>query len=113
VDDYLVATGLSAMITCERCQTEFTAHGVQGYPGGTDPPASHITYALVFGIAGVTCLTVALFAFRTVMLALGIAGIVGALFSLSAIPEAREICDRAGGGVCPSCGHRNEVKWYS
>ena len=101
------------MITCENCRTEFSAHGTQAYPGGTDPPASHIVYAVLFGAAGIVCLVVALFVFRTAMLALGIAAIVGALFSLSAIPEARRVCEQAGGGVCPSCGHRNEVKWNS
>jgi len=101
------------MITCEKCRTEFSAHGTQAYPGGTDPPASHIVDAVFFGVAGVGCLVVALFVFRIAMLGLGIAAILGALFSLSAIAEARRVCEQAGGGVCPSCGHRNEVKWYS
>jgi hypothetical protein len=101
------------MITCEKCKTEFSAHGVQGYPGGTDPPGSHVVYAVLCGVAGLACLTVGLFVFRTVMFALAIGAIVGALFSVSSIPEARGICEQAGGGVCPSCGHKNEVKWYS
>jgi hypothetical protein len=106
-----------AMITCEKCQTEFSAHGVQGYPGGTDPPGSHIVYAVFFAVAGIICGVVGIFLrillLRTTMFALAVALIAGALLSLSAIPEARRICERAGGGICPACGHKNEVKWYS
>jgi hypothetical protein len=101
------------MITCEKCRTEFSARGVQAYPGGTDPPGSHVVCALLFGVAGVVCLAVGLFVLRIVMFALAIGGIVGALFSISAISEAKRICEQAGGGVCPNCGHSNEVKWYS
>jgi hypothetical protein len=35
------------------------------------------------------------------------------LLSVSGIPQARRTCEHAGGGICPACGHKNEVKWYS
>jgi hypothetical protein len=41
------------MIKCEKCGVEFVAHGVQRYPGDTDPPASHIAYAVILGLAGI------------------------------------------------------------
>ena len=101
------------MITCEKCGSEFVAHGTQTYPGGTDAPGSHIVYAASLGIAGIACIIAGVFVLRTIMFALGIAGIVGALLSLLGIPEARRLCEQAGGGICPNCGHTNEVKWHS
>jgi hypothetical protein len=54
-----------------------------------------------------------IFIFRPVMFVLGGAFAVGALLSLSQIPEARRVCQQSGGGICPFCGHKNEVKWNS
>src|SRR3990170_2587301 len=101
------------MITCEKCGTEFVAHGRQAYPGGTDSPASHIAYAVIFGVAGVVCGIIGIFVFHTVMFALAIASIGGDLFSITAIPESLRICRQSGGGICPSCGCDNEVTWHS
>jgi len=101
------------MITCEKCQKKFMADYQQGYPGHCDPPSSLIAYAVLFTVAAVVCGIVGIFIFRTVMFVLGCASIAGALLSLLNIPEARRVCEQSGGGVCPSCGHKNEVKWNS
>jgi hypothetical protein len=101
------------MVTCEQCGTEFTAHGVQSYPGGTDPPASHLAYAIILGLSGLLLGIAGLFVFRLFMFGLAIACVAGALSSLAAIPGARRICERAEGGICPSCGHKNPVRWCS
>jgi hypothetical protein len=47
------------------------------------------------------------------MLVLAFAFIAGSLISLSGIPESISACERTGGGVCPSCGHKNKIMWYS
>jgi hypothetical protein len=84
-----------------------------GYPGHCDPPGSLMVYSAVFGIVAALCGTVALFMFRNVMLVLAAAFLVGALLSLSKISESRRVCERSGGGTCPSCGHENKVAWRS
>jgi len=86
----------------------------QGYPGHCDPPSSLIAYAVLFVVVATVCGIVGIFVFRSVMLLIiGCAFVGGALLSLFHIPEARRVCEQSGGGVCPSCGHKNEVRWTS
>jgi asparagine N-glycosylation enzyme membrane subunit Stt3 len=85
----------------------------QGYPGHCDPPSSLITYAILFISVAIVFGIIGLFVFRAVMLPIGFLFIYGALLSLSGIPEARRVCERSGGGICPACGHENPVKWNS
>jgi len=101
------------MITCGKCQKKFMADYQQGYPGHCDPPSSLIAYAVLFTVVAVVCGTIGIFVFRAVMFVSGCAFIAGALLSLLNIPEARRVCEQSGGGVCPACGHKNEVKWNS
>ena len=85
----------------------------QGYPGHCNPPASLLAYAGLFMVAASMCAVVGLFAIRRVMFTIAVALMVGAAMSLGGIPESRRVCERSGGGICPSCGQKNEVKWYS
>src|SRR5688572_8756240 len=101
------------MITCGKCQKKFMADYQQGYPGHCDPPSSLMTYAVLFTVVAMVCGVVGIFIFRAVMFVLGGGFIVGALMSLLNISEARRVCEQSGGGVCPSCGHKNEVRWNS
>jgi len=101
------------MITCEKCRAEFMADRYIGYPGHCDPPNSLLAYAILFGVAAVIFGIISIFAARMIMVGCAAAFLAGALLSLLHIPEARRLCDESGGGICPSCGHKNEVKWYS
>ncbi len=101
------------MITCEKCKAEFRADHNQGYPGHVDSPGEHVAYAVLFSIVGLLLLGIGIFALRRIMFTLGFSCLAGALFSLAAVPGARKHCEAAGGGVCPSCGQKNEVKWNS
>ncbi len=101
------------MITCNNCQKKFMADHQQGYPGHCDPPSSLITYAVMFTIVALVCGVIGIFVFRAVMLVIACALVAGALLSLLNIPEARRLCEQSGGGACPSCGHKNEVRWNS
>jgi len=100
-------------MTCEKCQTEFPADQNQGYPGHCDPPSSLIAYAVLFAsVAGVLGV-IGIFFLRTFMLVAGGALLIGALVSLANIPESQRVCERHDGGVCPSCKHRNKIRWNS
>lgn len=101
------------MITCEKCRTEFMADYTQPYPGHTDPPGAHIAYAIIFGLIGTVSVCTGIFVFRTLLFAIGFSCLIGALMSFFRISEARAVCERTGGGVCPCCGHQNPVRWYS
>ncbi len=85
----------------------------QGYPGHCDPRSSLFAYAIIFTIVAVVLGGIGIFVFRLFMFVIGGAFLAGALISLSNIPEARRVCEQSDGGVCPSCGYKNEVKWYS
>ena len=100
-------------MTCVKCQTRFPADQNQGYPGHCDPPSSLIAYSVLFTLAAALFGVIGIFVVRTVMFALSVGFVAGALMSLGNIPEARRVCEQHGGGICPSCGHKNEVKWYS
>jgi len=100
-------------MTCEKCHTKFPADQNQGYPGHCDPPSSLIAYAVLFTLVAAVFGLIGIFVFRMVMFVLAGAFLVGALMSLANIPEAREVCERHDGGVCPSCKHRNKIRWNS
>jgi hypothetical protein len=100
-------------MTCEKCHAKFEADQNQGYPGHCDPPSSLIAYAVLFTLVAAVFGLIGIFVFRMFMFVLGGAFIVGALMSLANIPEARRVCEQHDGGVCPSCGHRNEIRWNS
>jgi hypothetical protein len=100
-------------MTCEKCHARFIADQNQGYPGHCDPPSSLIAYAVLFVIVAAVLGIIGVFVLRTIMFAVAAAFVMGALLSLSNIPEARRVCEQNNGGICPSCGHHNEVKWYS
>jgi hypothetical protein len=102
-----------SMVTCEKCRSQFMADRNIPYPGHCDPPGSLLVYAALFGIVAAVCGTVGIFVFRNVMLVIAAAFIVGAVVSLSMMPEARRVCQQSGGGTCPTCGHENKVTWYS
>jgi hypothetical protein len=89
------------------------ADHTQGYPGHVDPPGSLVTYAGLFAIVSIGCFLLGQFYFRAAMFLLGLAFIAGALMSLMFVPRARRFCEQHGGGVCPSCGHKNQVRWNS
>lgn len=101
------------MITCAKCQESFEGDYRIGYPGHVDSPGSYLhkagfcgLVAAGFGIAG-------LFLFRHVLFTLAAAFLIGAMMSLIYLPQARAGCEKSGGGVCPACGHQNEVRWNS
>ena len=100
-------------MTCEKCNARFPADQNQGYPGHCDPPSSLIVYAVLFTLVAVVFGVIGIFFLRTFMFLIGAAFLGGALISLTHIPEARRVCERHNGGVCPSCGHRNKVRWNS
>jgi hypothetical protein len=104
---------IAHMITCEACKKTFMADYQQGWPGHCDPPSSLISYAVSFAAIAIVCGIVGVYVFRTAMLVLACAFSAGTLLSLFNIPEARRVCEQSGGGVCPSCGHKNQVKWNS
>ena len=101
------------MITCEKCQHEFMADYQQGYPGHCDPPSSLISYAVLFLVIAGLLGVVGYWIRSPVLFAVLGAFVAGAFDSLTSIPEARRVCESSGGGVCPSCGHKNQVKWTS
>ena len=101
------------MITCEKCRSQFAADRNIGYPGHCDPPNALLTYSVAFGIVAAACAAVGVFAFRGVMFSVAAAFLFGALAALIRVREARELCERSGGGNCPSCGHANQVTWHS
>jgi hypothetical protein len=101
------------MVRCEKCDAQFMADRNIGYPGHCDPPGSLLVYAALFGIAAGVCGTIGVFALRSVMLVLAAAFAIGAALSISKMPESRRVCQQSGGGICPTCGHENEVTWYS
>ena len=103
---------LGAM-TCEKCNREFAADQNQGYPGHCDPPSSLIAYAVLFALVAAVFGACGIFFWRTFMFTIGGAFLAGTLVSLAYIPEARRVCERHDGGVCPACGHRNKVRWDS
>ncbi len=109
----MLGVSRTRMVTCEKCQKKFMADYQQGYPGHCDPPSSLIAYAVLFAILAVVCGIIGIFVFRTIMFAIGCAFVGGALLSLFNIAEARRVCEQSGGGVCPSCGHKNEIRWNS
>jgi len=100
-------------MTCEKCHTKFPADQNQGYPGHCDPPSSLITYAVLFTVVAAVFGLIGIFIVRMFMFVLGCAFLAGALMSLFNIPEARRVCEQHAGGVCPSCKHRNKVRWNS
>jgi hypothetical protein len=101
------------MITCKKCRTTFRADDRQGYPGHCDPPGSLIAHAILFMVAAIVCGGASVFVFRLPLAIAALAFMVGALLSLNGIPESRRVCERCGGGICPSCGEKNTVEWYS
>lgn len=101
------------MITCQQCQTRFHADYQQGYPGHCDPPSALLTYAVLLSAAAGVVGLISLFALRTVMLTLAGSLLAGAVLSLSHIGECRRVWEETGGGICPKCNHKNDVKWYS
>lgn len=101
------------VMTCEKCQAKFAADRNQGYPGHCDPPSALIAYAVLFTLVAAMFGLLGIFFLRLFMFVMGGAFLGGALMSLAGIPEARDVCERTDGGVCPSCGHRNKVKWNS
>lgn len=100
-------------MTCEKCHAKFAVDRNQGYPGHCDPPSALIAYAFVCALVAAVFGVLGVFFFRLFMFVLSGAFFVGALLSLLGIPEARDVCEQTGGGVCPSCGYRNKVRWNS
>jgi len=100
-------------MTCEKCHTKFPADQNQGYPGHCDPPSSLIAYAVLFAAVAAVFAVIGIFWFRKILFVAGGVFLFGALLSLTHIPEARRVCERHDGGLCPSCGHRNKVRWNS
>jgi hypothetical protein len=101
------------MVRCEKCGSQCRADRNIGYPGHCDPPGSLLVYAALFGIGAAICGTVGIFAVRSVMLVLAAAFAAGAVLSISKMTESRRVCQQSGGGACPTCGHENEITWYS
>jgi hypothetical protein len=101
------------MITCDKCKTQFRADYTQGYPGHCDPPTSLLAYSILFLVVGLICIGIGIFILRLVMFSVALAFAGGALMSLTSIPEARRVCERSGGGVCPACGTQSPVTWRS
>ena len=101
------------MITCANCQAEYEADYASGYPGHVDAPGSYAAKAILCGYIAIGCGVAAIFVFRRVLSVVGVAFVAGALISLAYIPQARRHCEQNGGAVCPTCGHKNEVKWNS
>ena len=85
----------------------------QGYPGHCDPPGSLVANSVVFAVLAALLVAIGVFVLRTVMFAFAIAFVCGSFLSLSGIRESIRVCKRHGGGICPSCGDENEVRWYS
>jgi hypothetical protein len=85
----------------------------QSYPGHCDPPSALVAYAILFTLVAVLCGVIGVFVFRAAMFSFAGAFMVGALLSLTGIPEARRVCEQSGGGICPSCSYKNEVAWNS
>src|SRR5690348_12615158 len=100
-------------MTCEKCNTKFEADQNQGYPGHCDPPSSLIAYAILFTLVAVVFGVIGTFFLRTLCFIIGGAFLGGAVISLANIPEARRVCEQHDGGVCPSCKHRNKIRWNS
>ncbi len=101
------------MIACAKCRTEFEADYAIGYPGHVDAPGSYLAKAILCGYVAVGCGAASFLIFQQVLRAVALAFVLGGIISLAYIPQARSHCERSGGGVCPSCGHKNEVKWNS
>lgn len=101
------------MITCSKCRRAYEADYASGYPGHVDAPGSYVAKAILFGLIAAVCGVTAIFVFHRPLGAMALAFLIGALISLAYIPEALRECEHNGGAVCPSCGHRNEVKWNS
>lgn len=101
------------MIVCEKCHTEFQADHTQGYPGHVDPPGSLLRYCVIFLSIGLVSFIAGLFARSIILAILGFACVGGSVVALMDVPQARRECERMGGGTCPQCGHKNEVKWNS
>lgn len=100
-------------MTCEKCNHRFPADQNQGWPGHCDPPSKLIAYAKWFTLIAVICGALGLYFRIKFMVVFGWLFLVGAGYSLMHISEARDVCERHDGGVCPSCGHRNKVTWTS
>ena len=101
------------MITCTKCEAGIEADYAIGYPGHCDAPGSYVAKAILCGYVAIGCGGVSFLIFHVFLRVIAFAFVLGGLISLMYLPTSRRRCERSGGGVCPSCGHTNEVKWNS